>query len=137
MKKIILFVFSALLVVNALQAQKPRIITKNKKGWHKIGDAKVDFKTDNDKFILIGKDKFKSLQVKAKDAPIIIENITVEYKSKVKEDLTPDSELKTGAESKIFELQHSNTEIKNVTFIYRTAPNSGTTKAVIELWALK
>lgn len=137
MKKIILFVFSALFVGNALQAQKPEVITKNKTGWHKIGDAKVDFKNDNDKFILTGKDNFKSLQVKAKDAPVIIENITVEYDGNVKEELTPDPELKTGAESKIFALQHSNTEIKNVTFIYRTAPNSGTTKAQIELWGLK
>lgn len=137
MKRIILFLASALFIVNALQAQKPEVITKNKTGWHKIGDAKVDFKTDKDKFILIGKDKFKSLQVKAKDAPDIIESITVEYEGNIKQDLAVDSEIKTGTESKIFELQHSNTEIKNVTFIYRTAPNSGTKKAEIELWGLK
>jgi hypothetical protein len=137
MKKIILFVLSALFVVTAIQAQKPEIITKNKTGWHKIGDAKVDFKTDKDKFILLGKDKFQSLQVKVKDAPVIIESMTVEYEGAVKEDIALYSELKTGTESRIVELKHSNTEIKNVTFIYRTAPNTGSTKAEIELWGLK
>jgi hypothetical protein len=63
--------------------------------------------------------------------------MTVEYEGDVKEDIALDSELKAGVESKIIELKHSNTEIKNVTFIYRTAPNSGTTKAEIELWGLK
>jgi hypothetical protein len=137
MKRIILFLLSTFLTVGVLQAQKPEVITKNKAGWHKIGDAKVDFKTDKDKFILIGKDRFKSLRVKAKDAPVLIESMLVEYEGGVKEDISLISELFKDSDSGIIELKNSNAEIKNVTFIYRTVPNSGSTKAEIELWGLK
>jgi hypothetical protein len=137
MKRTVLFLTIMLFIAHALQAQKPEVITKNKTGWHKIGDAKVDFKTDTHKFILTGKNKLKSLQLKVKDAPVIIENMMIEYQRKIKEEIALDSELTTGTESKIIELKHSQTGIKNVTFIYRTAPNSGTSKAEIELWGLK
>jgi hypothetical protein len=137
MKRIALFLISTFLTAGVLQAQKPEVITKDKAGWQKIGDANVDFKTDKDKFILIGKDKFKSLQVKAKDAPILIESMQVEYEGNVKEDIALSSELKTGSESRIIELKNSYSGIKNVTFIYRTMPGSGGTKAEIELWGLK
>lgn len=137
MKKMILLLLVSFIAVGITQAQKPEVITKDKAGWQKIGDANVDFKTDKDKFILIGKDKFKALQVKAKDAPVYIESMQVEYEGDIKEDITSSCELKTGEESKKFELKHSDKEIKNVTFVYRTVPDSGTTKAEIELWGMK
>jgi hypothetical protein len=136
MKKIILVLLTTMLTASLLQAQKPEVITKNKAGWHKIGDAKVDFKTDKDKFIIIGKDRFKSLQVKAKDAPIHIESMQVEYEGDIKEDIALSSELKTGSRSRVIELKNGSAEIKNVTFVYRTATSSGK-KAEIELWGLK
>jgi hypothetical protein len=137
MKKMILFLIASVLTVSLVNAQKPEVIAKNKAGWQKIGDANVNFKTDKDKFILIGKDKFKSLQVKVKDAPVLIESMQVEYEGDTKEDIAIATELKPNTESKVFELKNGNTEIKNVTFIYRTVPNSGTTKAEIELWGMK
>jgi hypothetical protein len=137
MKRIVLFLMATFLTATVLRAQKPEVITKDKAGWQKIGDAKVDFKADRDKFILIGKDKFKSLKLKAKDAPIQIESMSVEYEGDVKEEIALSSELKTGAESRVIELKNSNAGIKNVTFVYHTVPSSGTTKAEIELWGLK
>lgn len=136
MKRIILFLLTTMLTASILQAQKPEVITKNKAGWHKIGDAKVDFKTDKDKFILIGKDRFKSLQVKAKDAPIHIESMQVEYEGDAKEDIALSSQLKTGSRSRIIELKNGSAEIKNVTFVYHTYAGSAK-KAEIELWGLK
>lgn len=136
MKKIILFLLTTILTTSLLQAQKPEVITKNKAGWHKIGDAKVDFKTDKDKFILLGKDRFKSLQVKAKDAPIHIESMQVEYEGDIKEDIALSSQLKTGSKSRVIALKNSNAEIKNVSFVYHTYAGSGK-KAEIELWGLK
>ena len=125
------------LTFTALHAQKPEVITKNKPGWNKIGDAKVDFSTDKDKFILIGKDKFKSLKVKVKDAPVHIENMQVAYEGGTTEDIALASELKTGEESRVIELKNKDHEIKNVTFVYRTVTGSGTSKAEVELWGLK
>jgi hypothetical protein len=137
MKRIMLFLVSTFLTISVLQAQKPEVITKTKAGWQKIGDAKVDFKTDKDKFILFGKAKFKSLQVKVKDAPILIESMQVEYEGNVKEDIALSSKLKTGSRSRVIKLKNRNAEIRNVSFIYRTVPNSGSTRAEIELWGLK
>jgi len=136
MKRTILLLISMFLTVSVMQAQKPEVITKNKAGWHKIGDAKVDFKSDKDKFILIGKDKFKSLQVKAKDAPVHIESMTVEYEGDVKEEIALSSALKTGGESRKIELKYPDSGIKNVTFVYHTV-DAGSTKAEIELWGFK
>jgi hypothetical protein len=137
MKRMILFLMTTFLTVSVLQAQKPEVITKNKAGWNKIGDAKVDFKSDKDKFILIGKDMFKSLQIKVKDAPVHIESMQVEYEGGVKEDISLASEFKSNSESRVIELKNSYSEIKNVTFVYHTVPGSGTSKAEIELWGMK
>jgi hypothetical protein len=136
MKSILLLLISTVLTVSALHAQKPEVITKNKPGWHKIGDAKVDFKTDKDKFILIGKDKFKSLQIKAKDAPIHIESMTVEYHGDMKEDIDLKSMLKTGQKSRVIQLQHPDMDINNITFVYHTFAGS-TKRAELELWGMK
>jgi hypothetical protein len=137
MKSFILLLLSTFLTVSVLKAQKPEVITKNKPGWQKIGDAKVDFSSDKDKFILIGKDKFKELQVKAKDAPVHIESMTVEYEGNVKEEIALASMLKTGGESRKIELKHPDAHIKNISFVYHTVPSSGTKKAEIELWGMK
>ncbi|HEY8898601.1 MAG TPA: hypothetical protein VIM79_27420 [Niastella sp.] len=137
MKRMLLFLISSFLTVSVLQAQKPEVITNNKAGWHKIGDAKVDFKADKDKFVLIGKDKFKSLQLKVKDAPVHIESMTVEYEGNTKQDIDLKSAYQPDTESKVIELNHSNSQIRNVTFFYHTVPNTSSKKAEIELWGLK
>lgn len=137
MKRMILFLMTTFLTITFVNAQKPEVITKNKAGWNKIGDAKVDFSNDKDKFILIGKDRYKSLQLKVKDAPVHIETMTVEYEGGAKEEIALASELKTGSESRVIELKNANMEIKNVTFVYRTVPGSGTSKAEVELWGMK
>lgn len=137
MKRMILFLMTAFLTVTALKAQKPEVITKNKPGWYKIGDAKVDFSTDKDKFILLGKDQFKALKIKVKDAPVHIENMQVQFEGGVTEDISLASEFKTGGESREIDLKNKDKEIKNVTFVYRTVTGSGTKKSEVELWGLK
>jgi hypothetical protein len=137
MKRMILFLMSTFLTFTAIQAQKPEVITKNKPGWNKIGDAKVDFSTDKDKFILLGKDQFKALKIKVKDAPVHIENMQVQFEGGVTEDISLASEFKTGGESREIDLKNKDKEIKNVTFVYRTVNGSGTKKSEVELWGLK
>jgi len=137
MKRMILFLMTTFLTVTVLHAQKPEVITKNKPGWNKIGDAKVDFSTDKDKFVLLGKDQFKALKIKVKDAPVHIENMQVQFEGGVTEDISLASELKTGAESREIDLKNKDKEIKNVTFVYRTVTGSGTKKSEVELWGLK
>ena len=137
MKKLLFLLLPTIFTVSILQAQKPEVITKKKAGWHKIGDASVDFKSDKDKFILIGADKFKSLQLKVLDAPVHIEEMQVEFKGDIKENIEIKSEYKTGEKSRVIDLKNKNLKIKNVSFVYHTVPGSTDKKAEIELWGLK
>lgn len=137
MKKALFLLLSTIFTVTMLQAQKPAIITKKKAGWQKIGDAKVDFKADKDKFVIIGADKFKSLQLKVKDAPVHIEEMLVEFEGNVTENISLKSEFKTGEKSRVIDLKNKDAEIKNVSFVYHTVPGSTEKRAKIELWGLK
>jgi hypothetical protein len=137
MKRVVLLLVASLFTFTLVNAQKPEVITKDKAGWHKIGDAKVDFKTDKDKFIIIGKDRYKALQVRVKDAPVHMESMQIAYEGGGTEDVALRSQFKPGGESKTIELRNGSAEIKNVTFVYHTVTNGSNAKAEIELWGLK
>lgn len=137
MKKTILILLATVFMINVLNAQKPEVITNNKPGWHKIGDANVSFKTDKDEFVVFGKDKFKAIQVKVTDAPVRIEDMQVWYDGGAKEDVPLRSDFNAGGESRIIDLKEHSSGIKKVTFVYRTRPNMRVDKAHIELWGLK
>lgn len=137
MKRIVLLLAATFFTFTLVHAQKPEVITNNKPGWHKIGDATVNFKTDKDKFIIIGKDRYKALQVKVKDAPVKMESMQVSYEGGGMEDVDLHTQYKPGSESKKIDLKNGSAEIKNVTFVYHTVSNTTNSKAEIELWGLK
>lgn len=137
MKKTILILFATVLISGIIHAQKPEVVTSNKAGWHKIGDANVNFKTDKDEFIVLGKDRFKSIQLKVTDAPLHIEDLQVYYEGGGKENVSVNQDFSAGSESKPFNLKNNSAEINKVVFIYRTKPNVKVDKAHIELWGLK
>lgn len=138
MKKIIL-ILSIICFVGATitHAQKPEIVTSKKPGWQKIGEATVDFKTDKDQFIILGADRFKSIQLKVKDATIHIEDMQIHYEGGEKEDVALRAGFKAGEESRVIDLKNNSAELKKVVFVYRTLPNAAVTKAEIELWGRK
>lgn len=137
MKKTILILFATVLVSGIIRAQKPEVVTSNKAGWHKIGDANVNFKTDKDEFVVLGKDRFKSIQLKVTDAPVHVEDLQVFYEGGSKENVAVNQDFSAGSESKVFNLKNNSAEINKVVFIYRTKPNVKVDKAHIELWGLK
>ena len=137
MKRVLLLVAVTFFTFTMVHAQKPEVITNNKPGWHKIGDANVDFKTDKDKFIILGKDRYKELQVRVKDAPVHMESMQIAYEGGGVEDVALKTQFKPGGESRKIELKHGSAEIKNVTFVYHTVSNAKNEKAEIELWGLK
>jgi hypothetical protein len=118
-------------------AQKPEVILDNKPGWHKIGGATVNFKTDKDEFLIMGKDRYKAIQVKVKDAPIHIEDMEIQYEGGQKEAVNIRSNLNAGTDSKVIDLKNNSAELKKVTFVYRTVTSGRDDKAKIELWGLK
>ena len=137
MKKTLLILLATVFTVGVLHAQKPEVVTNHKAGWHKIGDANVNFKTDKDQFIILGADRFKAIQVKVDDAPVRIEDMQVFYEGGSKEDVSLRSDFKPGGESRVVDLKNGSAELKKVMFVYKTIPNSTADKAHIELWGLK
>lgn len=137
MKKTILILLATVLTAGILHAQKPEVVTSGKPGWHKIGDASVNFKTDKDEFIVLGKDRFKSIQLKVTDAPVHVEDLQVFYEGGGKEDVAIKEDFNAGSKSRVIPLKNHSAEINKVVFIYRTKPNAKVEKAHIELWGLK
>jgi hypothetical protein len=137
MKKTLFVLLATVFSVSLLQAQQPVVVTNKHAGWHKIGDAKVDFKSDKDKFIIIGADRFKSVKVKVMDAPVRIDDMEIQYEGGKKESVSFRTALKPGHESKVIALKNHSAELRNVEFVYHTIPNSHAEKATIELWGMK
>lgn len=137
MKKFLLILSTLFVTTTLIHAQKPEVITTNKAGWLKIGDANVDFKSDKDQFIIVGKDRFKSIQFKVKDAPLHIDDLQIFYEGGGKENISFNTDLQPGEESKVIELKNNSAELKKVVFVYHTVGNSNVNKAQVELWGLK
>lgn len=137
MKKMFLAFAIGMLTVTVTQAQKPEVVTTKKTGWHKIGDARVDFKADKDQFIVLGNDRFKSIQIRIKDAPLHVEDMQIFYEGGDKEDVALKSDFDAGSHSRVIELKGGSAEINKVVFVYNTVPNSSIAKAELELWGLK
>ncbi len=137
MKKILFIVTAVLFVSVAVHAQKPEILVSKKAGWHKIGEASVNFKTEKDEFLIMIADKFSAIRLKITDAPVHIEDMQVHYDGGDKEDINIRSDFKAGSESRIIKLQPHKKGLKTVSFVYHTVPNASAEKAHIELWGLK
>jgi hypothetical protein len=137
MKKALLVMLATVFSMSVLHAQQPVVVTDKEAGWQKIGDAKVDFKSDQDKFIIVGADRFKSVKVKAFDAGVRIDEMQIHYEGGAKESVTVGADLNPGEESKEIALKNNSAELKRVVFVYKTIANSGAEKGRIELWGMK
>jgi len=137
MKKYLFALLSLFLAVNVLQAQKTDVMLSTKPGWHKIGTAKVNFKTEKDEFLVMIADRFKAIRIKVKDAPIHIEDMQIHYDKGGKEDVSIRSNFNANSESKVIDLKNHDADLKKVVFVYNTVPNSKVEKAELELWGLK
>lgn len=137
MKKLILGLSVILFTATIIHAQKPEVVTEKSAGWHKIGESKVNFKTEKDKFVVLGADRFKAIQIKVKDSPVHIDDMEVTYEGGLRETVSIRSDLAAGSTSAPFNLKNNSAEIRNVSFVYKTVENNTTQKATIELWGLK
>jgi hypothetical protein len=137
MKKVFFILLATVFSASVLHAQKPEIVTKKEPGWHKIGDAKVDFKSDKDQFVIVGRDRFKAILFKVADAPVHIDDVQIFYEGGAKENVSVGADLNPGTESNIIPLKNGSAELKKVVFVYKTLANSGVDKAEVELWGKK
>jgi hypothetical protein len=137
MKQTLFILTACIISLSSLKAQKVSVITNNKPGWHKIGETTADFKTDKDVIKVWGDDKFKSLKIKAVDAAVHIDEMTVVYQSGEPEIIPVRYDFKQGTESRNIDLAGFERKVKEIDFIYRTVPNYKVDKAHIEIWGLK
>ena len=138
MKKTII-AFLALMgaYTNVAFAQKPAVVTTNEPGWHKIGQITANFKSTTESIVVLGADEFSSIKLKVADAPINIERLQVFYESGDMEQIDVKHQLKTGAETKSYNLKHPDKDVSKVVFTYRTVANKKGEKAEVELYGLK
>src|SRR4051812_4396105 len=137
MKKVMaIMMLIAAFAVNA-HAQKPAVVVSNKPGWQKIGEITADLKVDKDAIAVLGKDKFKAIQLRVTDAPLQIYDLEVFFENGEKEDIQVRENLKAGGETKTLDLKGGTREIKKVAFIYKTVENANNDKAHVELYGMK
>ena len=117
--------------------QTPSLVVSDKKGWHKIGSRTVDFVKDHDELVVVGADRFSSIQFRVSDASIQLISLEVYYESGDKQDIAVNSPIIAGAESKIISLNGGERDLKKIVFEYKTIPNQTADKATVEVWGLK
>lgn len=121
-----------ILSITALKAQDKT----SDKGFSKIGETSVDFKTGNAVINVSGDDMFKSLHIKTPDAPVHIESISVVYQDGAPQKIPVRYDFKAGTESRDITLT-GKSNIKEVDVAYKNVPNDKSTKATIEILGSK
>ena len=137
MKKIILFALLVVTNYTDLLAQTPKVIISDKKGWHKIGETTVDFKTETDEISVIGADRFRSIQIRVTDAPINLVSFDIYFEEGDKQSVTVGKEIKAPGETDAVKLNGGEQSIKKIIFVYKTVANHKDDKAHVELWGHK
>ncbi len=138
MKKTIKIMMLAIMGSTGLAlAQSPAIITSDKSGWHKIAETTVDFAKERDVVSVLMADRFSALQFKVQEAAIDIISLEVVYESGDNQMIEVNTPIKAHSQSGIIDLNGGERNIKTISFVYKTMPNSKDTKAQVEIWGLK
>ncbi|MBL0064767.1 MAG: hypothetical protein IPP38_07030 [Bacteroidetes bacterium] len=121
----------------ASSMQAPSVVLSDKKGWHKIGSRSVDFVRDHDEFVVVGADRFASIQFRVSEASIQLISLEVFYESGDNQKIAVNSPVLNGTASKIIDLNGGERSLKKIVFEYKTIPNQKEEKAMVEMWGLK
>jgi len=139
MKKLmrVCLILTGMLFAGNAYSQKPAVVADNDAGWHRIGETNASFKKQNESIMVLGADEFSAIKLKIKDAPIHIERLQVFYESGEMQNIDVKSEMKAGASTGAFQLNHPDRDISKIAFTYHTVANSSGDKAGVEVYGLK
>src|SRR5882762_6624343 len=112
MKKLFLLFIALMTFGQIAFAQKPALIASAKPGWHKIGEITADFKTEDESIVIMGNDKFKSIKLKVKEAPINLSRVLVYFEDDIIQEIPVKGIIKAGSETPVYYLQDPTREIK-------------------------
>jgi hypothetical protein len=114
------------------------------KGWEKIGEKTVNLSEDHGIFnwntdrekTVNADEKYSAIKFKAKDAPVSLTKVEVQYDNGKKQDLSLNTPISTGSESKVLPLD-SQEKLDKVTFSFNKDESAQADKAKVEIWGLK
>jgi hypothetical protein len=138
MKKVIVLVLFIIVGSYGIgSAQQDKVLKGEKTGWHKIGEATINFLTEQYEILVLKADKFGYIKFKVMNAPIVLLNLEVHFESGNKQNIDVASLRKEPGESWVIKLNMGVRTIKKVVFVYKTLPNHYDEKAQVELWGYK
>lgn len=135
MKKVVLLLLLVATQATML-AQTPKVVLSDKDGWHKIGETRVNFKTETDKIQVLGANRFASLKIKVTDAPINLESFDIYFDNDEKENVYVGQEFKVTGETKVVDFGRER-NVQRVEFRYKTIGTVSDKKGHVELWGYK
>jgi hypothetical protein len=112
MKKLIIILLMGSVIKVAAQKEKPVVIMSDTKGWHKIGETTVDFKTETEEIIPFGADRFAFIKFKIEDAPIDLISLEIYYESGDSQNVTIGKQIKAPGESRTVQLNGGERTLK-------------------------
>ena len=137
MKKTMILILLAIAGYGVACAQLPKVVSSDKKGWHKIGETNVDFKKETDEIVILVANRFAAIQIKVEDAPINLISAEAYYESGDKQDLKIMGSIKAAGESDVINLNGGERTLKKIILVYKTIPNYKDKNAHVEIWGLK
>lgn len=137
MKKTMILILLAIAGYGVACAQLPKVISSDKKGWHKIGETSVDFKKETDEIVILIANRFAAIQLKVEDAPINLVSAEAYFESGDKQDLKIMGSIKAPGESDVINLNGGERTLKKIVLVYKTIPNYKDKNAHVEIWGLK
>jgi hypothetical protein len=126
------------------QTQSRSSAKSDNEGWVKIGEKTVnlnehhgifDLNKDREKTINAN-ERYSAIRFKAKEAPVNLTNVEIQYDDGAKQNLNINSPVKVNSESKIVTLDDDK-KLDKITFNYETNHSAKSDKAKVEVWGLR
>ena len=123
----------ALLLIPALSFT-PLQNSASAQSWDKLGQKKVNFKTDRD--VISGRwdGWFRALKLKGRGGSINMQKMAVHYRNGQAEDIALKNNFTDGSESRVIDLPGVRRLIEKVVFWYEASTTTAANKPVVELW---
>jgi len=140
MKQTILLLGAAFVLNIAISAQE---VVASKSGapgtWQELGTITVKSELNHDDVVLAGFSEYRSIKLKAVDAPVKIVNMNVIWFDGKVDHLNVKFDLAAGAESKVIDLKGGRTtkKIRRVTIWYKNDSTVALGIAKVALFGLK
>ncbi|MES1197668.1 MAG: hypothetical protein ABUL41_00130 [Chitinophagaceae bacterium] len=102
--------------------------------WEKLGQRKVNFRSDRDEISGRWDGWFKAIQIKVREGTINMQKMVVHYRNGQTEDIPLKNNFSDGGESRIIDLPGKSRLIDKVVFWYESTSSSDGNKPIVELW---